>query len=115
VEAHKLPQLPLHTRTMMRDGKLAFPGSRSLREAELDARREVGLIFRDKGRRAQGPGREVSQEGGESGHQGDAGRSAYREWRRSGSGRGHRARAARQGWFGDYRPGIGQARHVTIQ
>lgn len=47
VEAHKLPQLRLHTRTMVRDGKLGFLGSQSLREAELDARREVGLIFRD--------------------------------------------------------------------
>jgi len=37
----------LHTRTMVRDGKIAFIGSQSLREAELDARREVGLIFRD--------------------------------------------------------------------
>jgi cardiolipin synthase A/B len=45
--AHKLPQLRLHTRTMVRDGNLAFLGSQSLREAELDARREVGLIFRD--------------------------------------------------------------------
>jgi cardiolipin synthase len=47
VEAHKLPQLRLHTRTMVRDGKLGFLGSQSLREAELDSRREVGLIFRD--------------------------------------------------------------------
>jgi cardiolipin synthase len=47
VAAHKLPQLRLHTRTMVRDGNLAFLGSQSLREAELDSRREVGLIFRD--------------------------------------------------------------------
>jgi hypothetical protein len=47
VEAHKLPQWRLHTRTMVRDGNSAFLGSQSLREAELDARREVGLIFRD--------------------------------------------------------------------
>jgi hypothetical protein len=32
---------------MVRDGGAAFIGSQSLREAELDARREVGLIFRD--------------------------------------------------------------------
>jgi phosphatidylserine/phosphatidylglycerophosphate/cardiolipin synthase-like enzyme len=38
----------LHTRTMVRDGDAAFVGSQSLREMELDARREVGLIFRDK-------------------------------------------------------------------
>jgi len=43
----KLANLRLHTRTMVRDGGIAFIGSQSLREAELDARREVGLIFRD--------------------------------------------------------------------
>jgi cardiolipin synthase len=37
----------LHTRTMVRDGQVAFIGSQSLREPELDLRREVGLIFRD--------------------------------------------------------------------
>lgn len=37
----------LHTRTMVRDGHLAFIGSQSLRALELDARREVGVIFRD--------------------------------------------------------------------
>jgi cardiolipin synthase len=43
----KLANLRLHTRTMVRDGETAFIGSQSLREAELDSRREVGLIFRD--------------------------------------------------------------------
>lgn len=43
--ARKLANLRLHTRTMVRDGKLAFMGSQSLREEELDARREVGVIF----------------------------------------------------------------------
>lgn len=47
VQARKLPNLRLHTRTLVRDGKLGFIGSQSLREIELDARREVGLIFRD--------------------------------------------------------------------
>ena len=47
VRVHKLPGMRLHTRTMIRDGNLAFIGSQSLREIELDARREVGLIFRD--------------------------------------------------------------------
>lgn len=47
VEAHKLAQFRLHTRTMVRDGHLAFLGSQSLRGAELDSRREVGLIFRE--------------------------------------------------------------------
>jgi hypothetical protein len=39
----------LHTRTIIRDGKHAFLGSQSLRALELDARREVGIIFRDPG------------------------------------------------------------------
>lgn len=47
VTVRKLPHLRLHTRTMVRDGEVAFIGSQSLREPELDARREVGLIFRD--------------------------------------------------------------------
>jgi phosphatidylserine/phosphatidylglycerophosphate/cardiolipin synthase-like enzyme len=37
----------LHTRTIVRDGREAFVGSQSLRKAELDARREVGIIVRD--------------------------------------------------------------------
>jgi phosphatidylserine/phosphatidylglycerophosphate/cardiolipin synthase-like enzyme len=37
----------LHTRTMIRDGKAVFLGSQSLRELELDERREVGIIFRE--------------------------------------------------------------------
>jgi phosphatidylserine/phosphatidylglycerophosphate/cardiolipin synthase-like enzyme len=37
----------LHTRTIIRDGKSAFIGSQSLRQLELDSRREVGVIFRD--------------------------------------------------------------------
>lgn len=46
--AHRLSIMRLHTRTILRDGKQAFIGSQSLRELELGARREVGLIFRDK-------------------------------------------------------------------
>ncbi len=38
----------LHTRTVIRDRREAFVGSQSLRKAELDARREVGLIVRGK-------------------------------------------------------------------
>jgi cardiolipin synthase A/B len=45
---HKLASMRLHTRTIVRDGKQAFIGSQSLRELELGARREVGVIFRDK-------------------------------------------------------------------
>jgi phosphatidylserine/phosphatidylglycerophosphate/cardiolipin synthase-like enzyme len=37
----------LHTRAIVRDGSWAFVGSQSLRALELDARREVGIIFRD--------------------------------------------------------------------
>jgi cardiolipin synthase A/B len=37
----------LHTRTIVRDGNAVFLGSQSLRELELDARREVGIIFRE--------------------------------------------------------------------
>ncbi len=43
----KLP-MRIHTRTMVRDGSMAFVGSQSLRAVELDSRREVGLIFRDR-------------------------------------------------------------------
>ena len=48
LEVHKLAKLRLHTRTIIRDGKHAFIGSQSLRAAELDARREVGVIFSDR-------------------------------------------------------------------
>jgi len=44
----KLSIMRLHTRTIIRDGGQAFIGSQSLREFELGARREVGIIFRDK-------------------------------------------------------------------
>lgn len=37
----------LHTRTIIRDRVEAFVGSQSLRSAELDSRRELGLIIRD--------------------------------------------------------------------
>ena len=37
----------LHARMIVRDGDDAFLGSQSLRTAELDARREVGLIFHE--------------------------------------------------------------------
>lgn len=45
---HKLSIMRLHTRTIIRDGVHAFVGSQSLRELELGARREVGIIFRDR-------------------------------------------------------------------
>lgn len=43
----KLSMMRLHTRTIIRDGDQAFIGSQSLREMELEHRREVGIIFRD--------------------------------------------------------------------
>jgi cardiolipin synthase len=43
----KLSGMRLHTRAIIRDGNLAFIGSQSLRELELGARREVGIIFRE--------------------------------------------------------------------
>jgi cardiolipin synthase len=48
VTARELPQMRLHTRCIVADGRTAFVGSQSLRETELDARREVGIVFRDK-------------------------------------------------------------------
>ena len=38
----------LHARVIVRDGRRAFVGSQSLRKAELDERREVGIVIRDK-------------------------------------------------------------------
>ncbi len=46
-EAQKLAGMRLHTRTIIRDRSQAFVGSQSLRTAELDSRREVGLIIQD--------------------------------------------------------------------
>ena len=49
IEAHKLAGTRLHTRTIIRDRRQAFVGSQSLRAAELDSRRELGLVIRDPG------------------------------------------------------------------
>lgn len=38
----------LHLRSILRDGDVAFLGSQSLSKLELEARREIGVIFRDK-------------------------------------------------------------------
>jgi cardiolipin synthase len=46
--AHKLVQIRLHARVILRDGSDIFIGSQSLRTLELDGRREVGVIFRDR-------------------------------------------------------------------
>lgn len=46
--ARDLSRLRLHTRVIVRDREQAFLGSQSLRQLELDARREIGVIFRDR-------------------------------------------------------------------
>jgi hypothetical protein len=46
-EVRKLGGTRLHTRTIIRDGRQAFVGSQSLRTAEMDSRRELGLIIQD--------------------------------------------------------------------
>ncbi len=43
-----LSGLRLHTRTILRDRQQAFLGSQSLRQMELDSRREIGVIFRNR-------------------------------------------------------------------
>ena len=47
--ARKLAHTRLHTRTIVRDNHQMFLGSQSLRELELDARREVGVIVAGSG------------------------------------------------------------------
>ena len=44
----KKPAKRLHVRAMVRDGRRAFVGSQSLRRLELDERREVGIIIRER-------------------------------------------------------------------
>jgi cardiolipin synthase len=47
LNAEKLRGARLHARVIIRDGRHAFLGSQSLRQLELDARREVGVIVDD--------------------------------------------------------------------
>ena len=44
----KMPGLRLHVRAMLRDGQELFLGSMSLRALELDKRREVGVIVKER-------------------------------------------------------------------
>ena len=44
----KLSRMRLHTRSILRDADRAFIGSQSLRALELEKRREVGIILRDR-------------------------------------------------------------------
>ena len=46
-DVQKLSGRRLHTRAIIRDRRQAFVGSQSLRTAELDSRRELGLIVQD--------------------------------------------------------------------
>ena len=45
--ADRMKSLRLHARVIIRDGRDVFFGSQSLRTAELDSRREVGMIVKD--------------------------------------------------------------------
>ena len=47
LDVRNLAKIRLHTRTIIRDRRHAFLGSQSLRTAELDSRREVGVIVRE--------------------------------------------------------------------
>jgi hypothetical protein len=47
LDVRNLAKMRLHTRTIIRDRRQAFVGSQSLRMAELDSRREVGVIVRE--------------------------------------------------------------------
>jgi cardiolipin synthase len=46
--ARPYPGKRLHVRAIVRDGRRVFIGSQSLRKLELDERREVGVIIRDR-------------------------------------------------------------------
>ncbi len=46
--AEKMPGMRLHVRAMLRDQKELFLGSMSLRALELDKRREVGVIVKER-------------------------------------------------------------------
>jgi cardiolipin synthase A/B len=47
LDVRHLAGLRLHTRTIIRDRRQAFLGSQSLRRAELDSRRELGVIIHE--------------------------------------------------------------------
>jgi phosphatidylserine/phosphatidylglycerophosphate/cardiolipin synthase-like enzyme len=48
LKSEKMPGMRLHLRAMLRDGQEMFIGSMSLRALELDKRREVGIIVKDR-------------------------------------------------------------------
>jgi cardiolipin synthase len=47
IQCQRIPKRRLHVRAIIRDGAEAFIGSLSLRRADLDERRELGVIMRD--------------------------------------------------------------------
>ncbi len=47
--AEKMPGMRLHLRAMLRDGQEMFLGSMSMRGLELDKRREVGIVVKERG------------------------------------------------------------------
>lgn len=47
-DARPFPGKRLHVRAIVRDGRRAFVGSQSLRRLELDERREVGVLIRER-------------------------------------------------------------------
>ena len=66
LRAEKMPGSRLHLRAMLRDGQELFLGSMSLRAIELDKRREVGVIVKERSAAKQF--REVFEQGlGEDG------------------------------------------------
>ena len=48
LQSEPFPDGRLHVRAIVRDGSRAFVGSQSLRKLELDGRREVGIIVRER-------------------------------------------------------------------
>jgi phosphatidylserine/phosphatidylglycerophosphate/cardiolipin synthase-like enzyme len=49
IKVRRLGPMRLHVRAIMRDGAEAFVGSQSLRNLELEGRREVGVIVKNSG------------------------------------------------------------------
>lgn len=47
LNARPLASMRLHVRSILRDGKQAFLGSMSMRKLEMEARREIGILFDD--------------------------------------------------------------------
>ena len=48
MRVQKMPGLRLHVRAMVRDRSQAFVGSQSLRKLELEGRREIGVIIKNR-------------------------------------------------------------------